>query len=147
LIRDVHIYFNKLDRIAHMYINERLKDTELSSGLFFYILELSHRDGISLRDLSHRVFVDKANTTRAVARLIDLGYVVKKDNKMDLRSSKIYLTQPGKDAAKTINDIFIDWRNLISEGLSEVEKQIVLDVSHRLYDNALKIYCEIEEKR
>lgn len=130
-----------------MFINERLKDTELSRGLFFYILELSHNDGITLRDLSRAVFVDKANTTRAVARLIDLGYVIKKDNEMDLRSSKIYLTQLGKEAAKIIDDIFIEWRDLISDGLSDDEKKTVLEVSHKLYKNAFKFYCEIEERR
>lgn len=130
-----------------MFINERLKDTELSRGLFFYILELSNQDGLSLHDLSRTVFVDKANTTRAVARLSELGYIVKIDNELDLRSSKIYLTQRGKDAAIFIENIFIEWRNLISEGLTVEEKKAVLDVSHKLYENAYQYYCEFEDRR
>lgn len=146
MIRDVHIYFNKLDRIANMFISERLKETELSRGLFFYILELSNHDGITLKDLSNAVFFDKANTSRAVSKLIELGYVHRKENEQDLRSSKIYLTQLGKDAALMISSIFIEWRNLISEGISEEEKKVILDISHKLYVNALKYYSLHGEK-
>jgi DNA-binding MarR family transcriptional regulator len=147
LLRDVHIYFNKLDRIAHMFINDRLKDTELSRGLFFYILELSHQDGVSLQKLSRMVFVDKANTTRAVAKLTELGYVFRKENECDLRSSKIFLTQLGKNAAIKIEEIFLEWRNLISDGLTDNEQKIVLDISNKLYENAYKYYCSLDDKK
>lgn len=73
--------------------------------------------------------------------------MVKKDNKSDLRSSKIFLTQIGREAAKMISNIFLDWGNLISEGLSEDEKTIALDISHKLYENAFNYYCKLEDRR
>ena len=144
MIRDVHMYFNKLDRIAHFFINEHLKETGLSRGLFFYILELSHHDGISLQELSKAVFVDKANTTRAVNKLLNLGYATRTANEEDQRAYKIFLTDSGKEIARLIQSIFLKWRDLISEGLTEEEKVSVLEISHKLYENALNYYDQSE---
>ena len=145
MIRDVQIYFHKLDKIANVFINEKLKDSDLSRGLFFYILELSHQDGINLHDLSRQIFVDKAYTTRAITRLTELGYVERRDHPADRRMSKIFLTVKGQAAAKRINDIFIEWRDLISDGISDEDSQAVLSISRRLYDNAHNYYEQNEE--
>ena len=145
MIRDVHIYFHKLDKIAHVFINEKLKDSELSRGLFFYVLELSHQDGLSLHDLSRAIFIDKAYTTRAVARLTELGYVTRQADEADRRLIRIYLTAKGHEAAKMINDIFVEWRDLISGGVSQAESAAVLEISRKLYDNAFRYYSELEE--
>lgn len=144
MIRDVHTYFHKLDKIASVFINEKLKDTELSRGLFFYILELSHQDGLNLHELSRALFVDKANTTRAVARLTELGYVTRMGDEYDHRMTKIFLTDKGRDAAKWIDGIYVEWRDLISGGVSPEESERILDVSRRLYENAFRYYSEHE---
>lgn len=140
MIRDVHVYFNKIDKMAHSFINEKLKNSELSMGLFFYILELEDHDGINLNHLSQCLFMDRANTTRAITKLIKLGYVVKKTDEQDLRAYKLYLTEKGHSAAQKLNDIFIEWRDLISEGVSDDEAEEVLAISKKLYANALKYY-------
>lgn len=145
MIRDVQIYFHKLDKIANVFINEKLKDTDLSRGLFFYVLELSHHDGLSLHDLSRALFIDKAYTTRAVARLAELGYVTREADDADKRLIRIHLTEKGRQAAKMINDIFIEWRDLISDGISQSESAAVLEISHKLYQNAYRYYRELEE--
>jgi len=145
MIRDVQIYFHKLDKIAHVFINEKLRDSELSRGLFFYVLELSHKDGLSLHDLSRAIFVDKAYTTRAVARLYELGYVTRQADESDRRLIRIYLTAKGRKAAKMINDIFVEWRDLISSGVSQAESAAVLEISRKLYTNAYRYYSEHEE--
>lgn len=144
MVRDVYINFNKIDKVAHLFINEELKDTELSRGLFFYILELSHRDGIRLKELSRSIFVDKAYTTRAITKLIRLGYVVKKKDDLDHRATKIFLTEKGQQSAKMINKIFERWGELISEGINEQETEQLFDISKRLYENAFKYYCKNE---
>lgn len=145
MIRDVHTYFHKLDKIASVFINEKLKDTDLSRGLFFYILELSHKDGLNLHELSRALFVDKANTTRAVARLAELGYVRRQGDELDRRMTKIFLTEKGRDAAKRIEGIFVEWRDLISAGVSREESARIFDISRRLYKNAYRYYSEHEE--
>lgn len=144
MIRDVHIYFHKLDKIAHVFINDKLKDTELSRGLFFYLLELSHQDGLSLNELSRAIFINKAYTTRAVVRLDELGYVTRQLDASDHRVTKIYLTDRGRAAAQQINDIFLEWRDLISAGVSQAESEAVLDISRKLYNNAFRYYSEHE---
>lgn len=140
MIRDVHVYFNKIDKMAHSFINEKLKNSELSMGLFFYILELEDHDGINLNHLSQCLFMDRANTTRAINKLIKLGYVVKKTDEQDLRAYKLYLTEKGHSAAQRLNDIFIEWRDLISEGVSDDQAEEVLTISKKLYENALRYY-------
>jgi len=145
MIRDVQIYFHKLDKIANVFINTKLKGSDLSRGLFFYVLELSHHDGLSLHDLSRAIFVDKAYTTRAVVRLAELGYVTRQADASDKRLIRIHLTDKGHQAAKLINEIFLEWRDLVSEGISQSESAAVFEISQKLYHNAYRYYSELEE--
>ena len=142
MLRDVHIIFHKLDKIAHVFINEKLIDSELSRGLFFFVLELANQDGISLHDLSRALFVDKAYTTRAVARLTDLGLVRKEEDVYDRRASRIYLTDEGRESAQIISDIFCEWRDLIGSGISEEEAELLHRISHKLIKNAMAFYSK-----
>ena len=72
-----NLTINKVVRMAQAFINCRLKNLGLSSGLFYFILELVEHDGLSMRELSRAVMVDNGYTTRAVRMLEDRGYVRK----------------------------------------------------------------------
>ena len=87
---------------------------------------------------------NKAYTTRAVVRLDELGYVTRQTESSDHRVTRVYLTEKGREAAQQINDIFLEWRDLISAGVSQAESEAVLDISRKLYLNAFRYYSEHE---
>ena len=80
-----------------------------------------------------------------MVRLTDLGYVTRQADETDRRLIRIYLTAKGHEAAQMINDIFVEWRDLISGGVSQAESAAVLEISRKLYNNAYRYYSEHEE--
>ena len=84
-----NLKINKVVRMAQAFINERLRGIGLSSGLFYFILELMEHDDLSMQALSRAVLVDNGHTSRAVERLVRLGYVTRKVDPRDSRSFRV----------------------------------------------------------
>ena len=141
MISEPNLKINKVVRMAQAFFTDRLKPLGLSSGLFYFILELSEKDSVSMQELSRAVLVDNGHTTRAVGRLVKLGYVTKSTNPDDSRSSRVTLTVKGRDAAETIRRILAEWADLITDGVTRGEIDTVYRVFERYYLNAAKVFA------
>lgn len=122
--------------MGQTYLNERAKEYGLSSGLFFYILELSEQDGLTLHELSQAVGVDNGLTTRMVKRLEEFGLANKKPNPADSRSSQVFLTDKGREISQVIDNIFMEWKQIITKDVAEEEIITVNSVFDKFYENA-----------
>jgi DNA-binding MarR family transcriptional regulator len=131
-----NLTINKVVRMAQAFINCRLKPIGLSSGLFYFILELMEHDGLSMRELSRAVMVDNGYTTRAVKMLVDRGYVRKRINSDDSRSYRIFLTAKGRRTYSIIQGVLMEWADLVTEGVSGEEIKVLFRVFDSYYKNA-----------
>ena len=73
------------------YANQQLKDFDISSGLVYFIIELSQVEWLNMSELSTAVGVDNAHATRAIEKLSILGYINKVQNEQDRRAYRISL--------------------------------------------------------
>lgn len=138
MMREMNMKISRVFRMGQTFMNERAKEYGLSSGLFFYLLELSEQDGLTLQELSQAVDVDNGYTTRAIKKLLDMGYVNKVQNPSDSRSSIIYLTDKGKDISIEVKNIFLEWKDIVVKGVSEEDLLLVNCVFNKFYENANK---------
>jgi DNA-binding MarR family transcriptional regulator len=122
--------------MAQAFINCRLKPIGLSSGLFYFILELMEHDGLSMQELSRAVMVDNGYTTRAMKMLVDRGYVRKRINSDDSRSYRIFLTAKGRKTYSVIQGVLMEWADLVTEGVSDEEIEVLFRVFDSYYKNA-----------
>ncbi len=140
MIGEPNLVINKVVRMAQAFINGRLKGVGLSSGLFYYILELSENDHVSMQELSRAVLVDNGHTTRAVARLIDLGYVTREVDPRDSRSYLVSLTAKGRDTSELIQKVLVEWANIVTVGVSKDDIATVYKVFDRYFSNATNMF-------
>ena len=122
-------------RNNQIYLDKALKKYELSSGSFPYLLNLNKREGISQNQIAYDLGHDKAMSARTIAKLIELEYIYKKEDEMDSRAYKLYLTDKAK---KIIPDIKIETLkliNLITKGLTEEEKNITINSLSKIFNN------------
>jgi DNA-binding MarR family transcriptional regulator len=131
-----NLTINKVVRMAQAFINCRLKPIGLSSGLFYFILELMEHDGLSMQELSRAVMVDNGYTTRAMKMLVDRGYVRKRINSDDSRSYRIFLTAKGRKTYSVIQGVLMEWADLVTEGVSDEEIEVLFRVFDSYYKNA-----------
>jgi DNA-binding MarR family transcriptional regulator len=126
-------------RMGLSYATRQLKDIEISSGLVYFIAELSQAEWMNMSDLSTAVGVDNAYATRAVEKLAALGYVNKVQDDEDRRAYRISLTASGRQIAERVNETMRQWVEIISAGVSPEEIATVNRVFDKFYQNSLNV--------
>ena len=129
-------YVNRLSRCTQAYTNEVLAKYKLSSGTFPYLLELDLGEGINQNEISRKLNIDKAMSARAIEKLIKIGYVKKKKDFDDSRAFQLYLTSKGKAVIPLVKEETHRWNDRLTQGLSEEEKEKIIDLLSRILDNA-----------
>ena len=105
-------------RAIKNYIEKRVSQTSESMGLKRthgqFLKTIYDNEGLSLKELSNEMYVDKSLTTRVIKSLIDNGFVNNMNN--ESREYRLYLTDKGNDAVSKIEKIVNDaWDELLSE--------------------------------
>jgi DNA-binding MarR family transcriptional regulator len=128
----------KIFRLGMSYANQQLKDIDISSGLVYFIIELSQVEWLNMSDLSTAVGVDNAYATRAVEKLSALGYVNKVPDERDRRAYRISLTASGQQIAERVIETMKQWVEIITAGVPLEDIVAVGRVFEQFYQNAVK---------
>jgi DNA-binding MarR family transcriptional regulator len=128
----------KVFRLGMSFANQQLKDIDISSGLVYFIIELSEVEWLNMTDLSAAVGVDNAYATRAVEKLSALGYVTKVQDERDRRAYRISLTDSGRQIAERVIETMRQWVEIIIAGVSSEDLMAVNRVFDQFYQNALQ---------
>jgi len=127
----------KVFRLGMAYANQQLKALDISSGLVYFIIELSQVEWLNMSDLSAAVGVDNAYATRAVEKLSVLGYVNKVQDEQDRRAYRISLTASGRQIAERVTETMRQWVEIVIAGVSPEDIVTVGRVFDQFHQNAL----------
>jgi len=130
---------NKIFRYTQIYLDKALKEFELSSGSYPYLLILKDKDGINQNRISEELGYDKAMTTRTLAKLIKIRYLDRIKDDDDFRANKIFLTEKGKDVTVKILDKLHELDQLITIDLNEEEKVSTIESLNKILCNIKKV--------
>ena len=130
------IWFAKIRKAIQKRQMELLKPYGLSSIHAMYLVALLNcSEGMTLRELGEKLFVDKANTSRAIAVLEEQGYIVKSDTESKLKY-RICLTEQGTQMANTVAKDMKAAHDILFASLTSEEIQTVRNVMLKLQDAA-----------
>jgi len=118
-------WFSVFHRLYLSYVYEGLREYDIGSGQIMFLLELYYCDGISQEELSSYLSIDGANTTRAIKKLEDEGYVIRKQDEKDKRIKRIYLTEKALEIKPKILGLIDEWENILLGKLTKVERQVL----------------------
>jgi len=130
-------WISVLHRQFQIYLNRELKDYDINSSEYIFLVNLYEEDGVSQEKLSASLFIDKAATARAIRRLEQLGYVNRKRDPNDSRSNLVTLTSKGMEMKKFIKSKLTYWTETISEGFTPEEAEDLLRKIKHMSRNAL----------
>lgn len=91
-------------------------------------------EGISQNKLSKEIGNDKAKSARTIAKLMEQGYVYKKQYERNSRAYELYLTEKAKEVMPKIHEEIQKLLNLITEDLSKEEKLITMKSLKKIFD-------------
>ncbi|MDF2486414.1 MAG: transcriptional regulator [Herbinix sp.] len=116
-----------LYRQSQVYINHALKDLNISSSEYIFLMALYTNEGCSQEKLSSLLHIDKAATARAIKSLEEKGLVLRVNDENDKRAYKVFVTENGQSCRGIIYATLKGWTNLLTDGMDEVTINIVFD--------------------
>jgi len=115
-----------------IFINEKIKDMDITAGQIPFLMVLSREEGISQDDLASHFHIDKGTVARALRKLEDNKYLFREIDPENRRRHLIYLTSKGKSTVPKIVDIDKEWGDSMRSNISEGEYNHVFNILRKM---------------
>jgi len=134
--RSIGFYLNFMGRQAHRYFEQKFHPFGLPRGSTYILRKLYKKDGLRQNDLCNFLHLDKANITRTIAKLLEMGYVRREQDELDSRANRIFLTKKARDFKPDFDAIFRSWNDIMTTGLNKKEKDQLIETLILMSENA-----------
>lgn len=114
------------------YLNEKVKDENLSFGLYPLLIKIYNNEGIIQEQLAQNFHLNESTIARNLKKLEDKGFI---ERIPDKRTKVIKITEKGKITAQKVMDLDEIWDTKIKEIIGADE-----------YDKFLKTLRKISEE-
>lgn len=101
-----------------------------------YLICICRNPGITQDQLSKKLFLDKSSVARQISFLEENGFINRQGSETDRRVMHVYPTQKAIDALPEVRKSFRDWENLVSEGLTDEERDVLVSLLEKLKQRA-----------
>lgn len=98
-------YINQFYRQGVSFLGKEYKEYNIGAGQYQFLVYLYIRDGLTHEELTEKIAVDKAATTRAIVKLEESGYIKKVQDTKDKRKYYIFLTDYAKANRESIINV------------------------------------------
>lgn len=129
-------YSSMVYRLGQIYFDEQLEPYHIGSGQQFFLLHIHRQPGINQFELGHLDHYDKGTTARAVKKLEEQGYIVRKTDENDHRIIKLFITKKGEDVVMLISEILKNWHEILCQGIDEDEREQAATLMGKIARNA-----------
>ena len=133
-----------LYRHIQIIINHMLKPYGFGSGQYLFLIAISKHKGISQKDLTSYMNIDKATTAKALAKLETLGFIRRIKDENDRRYYKIFLTEKGVNFMPILKSQLSQISDMLSEGMNEEQLSMTREVFEIMIQNAIKKVDELK---
>ncbi|HAK45043.1 MAG TPA: MarR family transcriptional regulator [Spirochaeta sp.] len=128
-------YISIIYRHLQIYLNSRFSVFGFGSGQYHFFNHIAHLGGITQKELSSRLAIDKATTAKAIHKLTELGYIEQRRNKDDKRFNNLYLTEKGQKILPEVKEILSATRLILQKGMSDEECGLSLKLMDIMLEN------------
>ena len=111
-------FMSVFTRIGNSYLSKRYEVYGFGHGQHQFLLSLYTQDGITQEELTKRIGVDKATTTRAVNKLKELAYITVTPDEVDKRMKRVHLAPRALAEKEEILGIAKEWEKLLFDKLT-----------------------------
>ena len=133
-----------ISRFGRLYREDKLAPLGITSRHGMYLREIAAAPGISQEQLAQRISINKSNVARQAAALEEEGYIERRPCGKDKRVLRLYPTDKTLALLPGINQVTDSWEQLLVEGLTPEEQQVLETTLLRVRDSALSNTKEAE---
>jgi DNA-binding MarR family transcriptional regulator len=125
-----------LYRMAIVYLGKELSAMKIGSGQYIFLAELFDEEGLSQDELTQRVYVDKANTARALKKLEAGGFVRRIPDKNNGRIKRAFLEPLALGIEEEFWKIIMKWSEILTKDIPQERQEQLLKDLKKMTDNA-----------
>lgn len=129
-----------ISRQAHRYFENSFRAMGLHSGGIFLLRRLYYHDGLSQKDISDKIHVNKAHVTRMLNSLEENGYIIKMADKKDSRVKRIFLSEKALSIREDFFAIFTNWNEILTSGMDKDQERFLRETLNRISSNAYRYF-------
>lgn len=127
---------NLLKRQAFRIIAKN--ELEITPEQWVVLYYLWQENGLTIGEIANRSKKDFANVTRIIEKLEKIGYISKIRSETDNRSFNIHLLPKAEEIKDKVQDCWKEATELALEGISESERQNLLELIGKVEVNVMK---------
>ena len=125
ILREIGMIYRALDSISNM----EFKEYDLTKGQYMYLVRVCESPGLIQEELSSLLNVDRTTVSRAVNKLENKGFIVKKNDEHNKKIKRLYATEKG------IIQEHEHSNRVALKGLSESEIKTLYHLLQRIREN------------
>jgi len=133
-----------LTRTIHAIIEIKFKELNLQKGQSIYLTRICENPGLTMKELSQLLMVDKTTTSKVVQKLIVEGLVSKDQDPQDKRSYHLAPTVKTKE----VYAIIIKEENRLTSkcytSFTKADQKTVLGLIHKMRQNIEDDWYELK---
>lgn len=127
-----------LYRREQMYISHAMEEYHLTPSAYKFLVLLSHHEGCSQRDLSVMLSIDEAMATRAIRKLLDLKYIIRKKEN-NKRTYCLYLTDSGRSIVPALEKRLQMFWDEVMPNLNAEDKKMFYRILEDMVNKDVKL--------
>lgn len=120
------------NRYYYQYLNWALEPCGVNSSQYLFILNICRDPGITQDRLPERICVNKSTVTRTLAQLEKNGFIERKINPADKRTTNVYPTERARQVYPRIMEVIAVWDEAVTSTLAPEEREQLLSLLQRV---------------
>ena len=134
----ISLMVSMIHRTHMIFINDKIKEKDLTAGPIPFLMVLSREDGITQDDMAAHFHIDKGTVARALRKLEDNNYLFREIDLENRRKHLIYLTEKGKRTIPQIINFDKEWEDIMCSKFSEDEYNHLFGILRKMALNCLE---------
>lgn len=122
----------------------KYREFNMQKGQYLFLTRICENPEINFIDLSNMLKVDKTTTTKAVKKLVEIGYVNKVQDGTDKRGYKLTATKRGLEIYKFLIEEENRQINICFKDFSEEEKAMATRLLKKMSENIEEYWLEVK---
>ncbi|NLY72294.1 MAG: MarR family transcriptional regulator [Tissierellia bacterium] len=104
----------QLARMIETIFEDKLAESSLNRGQYAYLLYLYENEGTNQYDISRDLYIDKTTVAKALKKLEESGYILRKTDQRDKRRVNVFLSKKGKLVYEEVKEASNDIQAIMS---------------------------------
>ena len=114
-------YISVLMRQLNLFFSHELSEVEVTASELMYLAQLYAQDGLIQDEMSNKISVDRAATTRTLQAMEKKGLVRREQDENNHRAKRVYLTEKARELESRIRERQTRWVDFITQDLTQEE--------------------------